>query len=265
MPNYEHLPIIDPVLTSQQSSAQKPKIVVVGSPEQGCGIIKYLSHQLYELRQVDTAQNLHDLLETGQYDVVILDTIIPGFDNINLIQNLSSKNSSFHLFVRSETDDEVDTVLALELGADECVPISCSVREIKARVRALLRRRANDHQRLIELSEQQINMIGSEISYHGWVLNRDRCQLYSPTNQVISLTNVEYGILVSLFTNPGAIKDRSSLRNIDDESSEYDVRSLDVFVSRLRKKMAQYGGQDLIETVRGRGYRLANVIIRTGR
>lgn len=265
MPNYEHLPIIDPVAIYDQSSFKKPRLVVVGSSEPGIGITEYLSNQLYEIYHTGTAQDLYDLLSVGQYDVVILDIKVPDSDNITLIRELSSRAQSFHLFVRSETDDEVDTVLALELGADECIPKSCGVREVKARVRALLRRRMNDAQRLSELSVETINTFGSQISYQGWILNRDKCQLYTPTNHVISLTSVEYGILISLFTEPGATKDRSSLRSLENDSSEYEVRSLDVFVSRLRKKLAQYGGQHLIETVRGRGYRLASTMPSTGR
>ena len=256
MPDHEHFPIIDTVMIGEQSSAQKPKLLIVGSPSGNSAIKEYLSRQLYEIHQVNTAQNLNDLLSADTYDLVILDAIVPDADSISLIQKLSLRGEIFHLFVRSETDDEVDTVLALELGADDCVPLSCSPREIKARVRALLRRRITDAQKLIEASAERSATSGSELSYEGWIINRDRCLLFSPTGDIISLTNAEYGIIVNLFIKPGAVKDRSSLLNIDIASSEYDVRSLDVFVSRLRKKMAQYNGQDLIETVRGRGYRL---------
>jgi len=259
MPDNEHSPIIDTVMIGEHSSAQKPKLVIVGSPSGNGAIKEYLSHQLYEIHQVNTAQSLNDLLSADTYDLVILDAIVPDADSISLIQKLSLKGELFHLFVRSETDDEVDTVLALELGADDCVALSCSPREIKARVRALLRRRITDAQKLIEASAERSPHSGSELSYEGWIINRDRCLLFSPTGDIISLTNAEYGIIVNLFIEPGAVKDRSSLLNVDIESSEYDIRSLDVFVSRLRKKMAQYNGQDLIETVRGRGYRLRTI------
>jgi len=79
-------------------------------------------------------------------DLVIIDTIVPDSDIATLFQEISLKGKLFNLFVRSETDDEVDTVLMFELGADDCVAFSCSPREIKARVRALLRRRTTDAQ-----------------------------------------------------------------------------------------------------------------------
>jgi two-component system torCAD operon response regulator TorR len=257
MPDNEHISVIDAVMIGEQPSAQKPRIVLVGSPGEGGAIREYLSQQLYEIQQANTAQDLSEFLSENAYDLVIVDAIVPDDDIVSLIQKISLKDKLFHLFVRSETDDEVDTVLALELGADDCVALSCSPREIKARVRALLRRRITDAQKLIEVSAERSSASGSELSYEGWILNRDRCLLFSPVGDVIDLTNAEYGILVKLFIEPGSVKDRSSLLNVDSESSEYDVRSLDVFVSRLRKKMAHYNGQDLIETVRGRGYRLS--------
>lgn len=256
MPDNEHTPIIDTVMIGELSSIQKPKLVIVGSPSENGSVREYLFQQPYEIHQADTSQDLNDLLSANTYDLVILDVHVPDADTISLIQMLSLKGELFYLLVRSETDDEVDTVLALELGADDCVPLSCSPREIKARVRALLRRRITDAQKLIEASAERSAPSGSELSYEGWIVNRDRCLLFSPTGDIIALTNAEYGIIVNLFIEPGVVKDRSSLLNIDSESSESDIRSLDVFVSRLRKKMAQYNGQDLIETVRGRGYRL---------
>ena len=256
MPENEHFPIIDAVMIGEQSSAQKPKLVIVGSPSDNGAIGKYLSSQLYEVHEANTIQDLNYLLSADTYDLVILDAMVPDADSISLIQSLSMKGELFHLFVRSETDDEVDIVLALELGADDCVALSCSPREIKARVRALLRRRITDAQKLTRASAERSRISGSEISHDGWIVNRDKCILFSPSGDVIALTNAEYGIIVNLFLEPGSVKDRSSLLNISIESSEYDIRSLDVFVSRLRKKMAQYNGQDLIETVRGKGYRL---------
>lgn len=264
MPKNEHLPIIDPVMIGEHHNIHKPRLIIVGSPGEEDGMIGYLSQNLYEVRRANTAQDLHDLLSEGVYDLVVLDVNIPDADSVALIKMLSSKRDSFHLLVRSETDDEIDIVLALELGADDCIALSCSPREIKARVRALLRRRTNDAQKLIKSFAERSAALGSEISYEGWVLNRDRCQLLSPAGDVISLTNAEYGILVNLFSDPGSVKDRSSLLNADNDSTEYEARSLDVFVSRLRKKMANYDGQDLIETVRGRGYRLNTTIPRIG-
>lgn len=264
MPNNHHLPIIDVAATADQFSGQKLKLIIAGSPGDTIGIIKHICIDLYDVRQASTSCDLHNMLSEDIWDLVIIDVNVPDIDSVSLIKIISSSNKSFRLLVRSESDDEVDRVLALELGADDCVALSCSPREIQARVRALLRRRANNIQKKPGVLAEQHRGQSSELFYEGWVLNRDRCVLYSPSGDIIALTNAEYGILVNLFREPGLVKDRSSLLNTNPESSEYDMRSLDVFVSRLRKKMNQYNGHDLIETVRGRGYRLNVNISRVG-
>jgi len=245
-------------------NGQKPRIIIVGSPADDGGVIDSLSRQLYDMDQASTAQALNAYLSVGKYDLVILDINIPDADNVSLIQFLSSRSGSFCLFVRSETDDQVDTVLALELGADDCVSLSCSPREIKARVRALLRRRKKSIQNDTGASDEQTTVLESVLSHEGWILHGDRCQLLTPAGDVIALTKAESTILVNLFVDPGLIKDRSDLLSIDAVSKENETRSLDVYVSRLRKKIASYNPHDLIKTVRGRGYQLKSNIRRLG-
>lgn len=263
MPDNQRLPIINAVPDGGSFSSQKPRLIVAGSPSDAVGIIKHISMNLYHVRQAKTSRELLEMLSEDDCDLVLLDAKVADIDSVSLIKMLSLNKKSFYLLVRSESDDEVDTVVALELGADDCIAISCSAREIKARVRALLRRRTNDVQGVMEAPAKRNPAADSELSCEGWVLNRDKRLLYSPAGDSTSLTSTEYGILVNLFREPGLIKDRSYLLNIDTDAGKHDGRSLDVFVSRLRKKLAKQKGPDLIETVRGRGYRL-NVDIHRG-
>lgn len=256
MPDNQHLPIINAVTDGGSFNSQNPRLIVAGSPSGAVSIMKHISMNLYNIRQAKTSCELFGMLSDDACDLVVLDVKVSDVDSVSLIKTLSLNRKSFFLLVRSESDDEIDTVLALELGADDCIAFSCSPREIKARVRALLRRRTNDVQGVIEAPAKRNCAVDSELSYGGWVLNRERRLLYSPAGDSISLTSAEYGILVNLFREPGSVKDRPYLLNIDTEAGEYDDRSLDVFVSRLRKKIAKHNGHDLIATVRGRGYRL---------
>ena len=239
---------------------QKPRLTIVGSPANDGGVISSLSRQLYDIDQASTAQSLNAYLSENNYELVILDIDIPDADNVSLIQTLSSRNDSFYLLVRSETDEQVDTVLALELGADDCVTFSCSPREIKARVRALLRRRKFYYHISTGKLEEKNNVLAPEISFRGWILISNKCQLLTPAGDVIALTKTESSILVNLFADPGLIKDRSDIIGKGIDSSNYDIRSIDVFVSRLRKKIYKHGGHSLIKTVRGRGYQLNTAI-----
>lgn len=248
-----------PSTSTQEGDVGRPLIVVAGPAVLDNEIFKALPPQLYEINRVGTASELRDLLTQRQFDLIFLDAPFPDMDGIPVVQWLSSINNGPYLIVRSETDDELDRVLAIEVGADDCVPLSCSLREIKARVRALFRRRSNEKKHRDCALAEQSAFSGQELSFSGWVLHKDKRQLFSPANQPICLTNAEYSILTSLFSEPGVVKDRPSLRGVDADGMEAnDDRSLDVFVSRLRKKIASYGGKGLIETVRGRGYRLSS-------
>lgn len=158
--------------------------------------------------------------------------------------------------MRAETDDEIDRVIILEIGADDCITLSCGPREIRARVRAFFRRRLNEAHWLEENSTKQDNLFPNVV-FSDWILDRNRRQLYSPSGEVTSLTHSEDLILNALFSEPGVIKDRSSLMALMAGIDQFvEKRSLDVFVSRLRKKIATRSRNDLIETVRGKGYRV---------
>lgn len=245
---------------AKEGSSEKPRIVVAGPFDLDDEIVRTLRPQLYDIERAGSASELRDLLTERRYDLIFLDTPFPDMDGISAIQWLSSVNDMPYLIARSETNDELDRILAIELGADDCVPLSCSLREITARVRALFRRRSNEKRLRNCTSAEQIPLSGPELIFSGWVLNKDTRQLFSHEGRAIALTNAEYTILFGLFSEPGVVKDRLSLK-VDgaDEMDADDARALDVFVCRLRKKIAKYDGQGLIETVRGRGYRLSPI------
>lgn len=246
------------MIVEDVSSRPKPSVIVVGF-DQYSVIFDAVPHHLYQITKLTSAEKLFEHLRLFLCDIVIVDALLEGLDSISLIKALVVNGDRPMLLVRSDTNEEIDRVLSLELGADDCVAFSCGAREIRARVGALLRRCATKTRSNTEVRKNISALNGSELTYCGWILNRDRCQLYSPAGDALSLTNVEYGILIVLFSDPGIVRDRSALRNIDAGDEEYEFRSLDVCLSRLRKKMEKLGGQDLIETVRGRGYRLAAI------
>ncbi len=237
----------------------KPLVVVVGCIDHGSVVFDALPSHLYQVSRVTSLERLLEYLRFFRCDIVLVEAHIEDSDSISVVRSLVASNYSPMLLVRLDTNDEIDRVLALELGADDCVAFTCGTREIRARVGALLRRHAIKGQTNRELVNISGTSNGSELTYNGWTVNKDRCQLYTPSGEAITLTNVEYGIVVVLFSDPGTIRDRSSLRNIDSGNQVHEFRSLDVCLSRLRKKMERHGGHDLIETVRGRGYRLAKI------
>lgn len=236
---------------------QKSKLIVATSSERSTESLARLESQMYEIERVFTSKHLLNLISISHYPLIVIDKSSDDMDGTSLLRLLMSNDNKPFVIVISETNDEIDKIVALELGADDCVHSSCGPRELKARVSALFRR----YQKAALITNNRLahkNIVsGDELSHKSWVLNRSRCRLYSPTGKLVDLTNAEFKIMSVLFSEPGVVKDCLSFGNIAVNSDEYDARSLAVFVSRLRKKMSLYGGQDLIETVRGRGYRLS--------
>jgi len=234
----------------------KPNVVIAGNGGLAADVIKWMPDSLYNIASVNTGKALIDLLTASNQDLVLINSSLADMDVISVIQSVSSLKISPHLIVRSETDDEIDRIIILEIGADDCITLSCGPREIKARVRALLRRRLSEDHYLRVSSTKQDNRL-PDVVFSDWILDRNRRQLYSPSGEITSLTHSEDLILNALFSEPGVVKDRSSLMSLMAGINQFvEKRSLDVFVSRLRKKIATRNRNDLIETVRGEGYRV---------
>lgn len=246
------------ILPIPERAAQRPKLIVAASSKRGSQPLTYLVSQMYDIVNVSTVKQVLNAIDGLCFGLVFVDISIDDIDSISLLRALLSNNNKFLVLVRSETDDEIDRIVALELGADDCVHSSCGPREIRARVSALLRRYQKIESTTPNIPVPNKADFGGELSHADWILNRSRCQLSSPTGDVVYLTSSEFEILSVLFSEPGVIKDRQSLRNIAGNNEDYDLRTLDVFISRLRKKLSQHGGQDLIKTIRGRGYRLSD-------
>ena len=234
----------------------KPRVVVAGDPSSTADFRKWMPDALYNLSLVDTGESLMNSLLASNTDLVIINSSLPDIDAISIVQSVSSFKIPPYLIVRSDTDEDIDRVILLEIGADDCIALSCGPREIKARVRALFRRRLGEANYLNVVVKKPDNYLPDAI-FLGWTLDRNRRQLYSASGEVTSLTHSEYLILNALFSEPGVIKDRSSLMGLMAGINQvFEERSLDVFISRLRKKILTRGRNDLIETVRGKGYRL---------
>jgi DNA-binding response OmpR family regulator len=216
-----------------------------------------LLRQAFAVRYAHTASDLRNNLSEGDYDLVILGMALPDADGLAVLRWLRLMTRCPGILVRCSTDNEIDRVVTLELGADDCVARTCSLRETIARVRAILRRLPENSawDACADAVNIDLQSQGDPIA-SGWVLYNDSRRILTPYKQVIQLTNAEYLVISRLLSEHGAAIDRSNLLESILEDSTYGTRSIDVVVSRLRKKLAKHGGKDLIQTVRGKGCRL---------
>ncbi len=226
------------------------RILVVDDED---SILQFVSYNLKkEGYEVDTAMTGDEALEraaaTG-YDLVILDIMLPGSDGYEVCRKLRAGSEVPVLFL-SARDTELDKVVGLELGGDDYLAKPFGIRELQARVKALLRRSAGSGGRAEDLPGEHLRASGivldeaSHEAHHGEAL--------------IDLTPREFELLATLMRYPGKVLSRDQLlRQAWGWEYLVETKTVDTHIKRLRDKLSAAGvDPSVIETVRGYGYRI---------
>lgn len=186
-------------------------------------------------------------------DLILLDLMLPEVDGLTVCRQLKAdeRTASIPVIMLTAKAEEIDKVLGLELGADDYVVKPFSMRELMARIKAVLRRSSHDtSQKEDVLQSGGLRMDFS--SYQAWV-----------HDHLLTLTPKEYELLKLLVTNPGRAFSRDELlERIWGYEYYGDTRTVDVHIRHLRAKLAPYDAAlgDAIETVRGVGYRFSRPV-----
>jgi two-component system, OmpR family, response regulator len=178
--------------------------------------------------------------------LIVLDLMLPGEDGLAICRRLSA-SGRIPVIMLSALGEETDRIVGLELGADDYLPKPCSPRELLARVRAVLRRR-----------EGAEPSGGGCYRFAGWSFDPRRRELRAPGGVAKALSSGEFRLLTAFVERPLRVLTRDQLLDIarGPDADVYD-RTIDVQVSRLRKKLTGEDGGDLIVTVRNEGYMFA--------
>jgi len=200
----------------------------------------------YEVVTAETGREALECLRRSQPELLVLDLMLPDLSGTEVCREVRSdpETSSLPIIMLTAKADEVDRVVGLELGADDYVTKPFSPRELVLRVRAVLRRRTPK-----ERSERSLQHGNLRIDPQ-----RHRCFV---DGEEVQLTAKEFELLRSLMERPGRVQTRDQL--LDDVwGTDIAVtrRTIDTHLKRLREKLGPAG--DLIETVRGVGYRFAD-------
>lgn len=237
----------------------KPHVLIVDDDQQiRTMLARFLGEHGMRVTQAADGEHMFKTLETGRFDVIVLDVMMPGDDGFTLCRKLRGE-SAIPLILLTARNSETDRIVGLELGADDYVTKPFNPRELLARIRALLRR-AN-------AQPQAAQRLASAI-YHfaGWTLDTSRRALHSPQGVLTELTTGEFDLLVAFVEHPQRVLNRDQLLDLarGRVSLAFD-RSIDVQVSRLRRKIE--GDPDaptLIKTVRNGGYFFTAVVSAAG-
>jgi DNA-binding response OmpR family regulator len=184
---------------------------------------------------------------TNNYDLIILDLMLPGKGGIEICRELRANHVHSNIMMLTSRGDEVEKVLGLELGADDYVTKPFSVREIVARVKALLRRQASPE----PISEPPIEILGMVINKTSREVRID--------GHLVDLTSTEFELLLYMATHPGRAFSREQLLNaVWGYTSNAYEHTVNTHINRLRAKIEKSASApQFIQTVWGVGYRFA--------
>jgi two-component system, OmpR family, response regulator len=208
----------------------------------------------YVVRPCATAPEMWIALEAGPVDLVLLDIMLPGTSGIDLCRQLRRESEVPIIFI-SAKGSETDRVIGLELGADDYIAKPFGTRELIARVRAVLRRGG--------LERSQAERGQGVAEFDGWSVSFPRRELTSPSGAVVDLTGAEFDLLAALIDHPQRVIARERLIELSrTRMGDSSDRSIDVLVSRVRRKLSSAGKDAPIITVRGVGYMLNTAVER---
>lgn len=222
------------------------RILVVDDEASITEFVSYaLKKEGYEPDVVDNGEDALKAADANHYDLFVLDIMLPGIDGYELCRRLRTKTDAPVLFL-SARDREVDKVVGLEIGADDYLAKPFGVRELIARVRALLRR-----------SQGQNGVASHELVASGITLDED-AHTATGAAGAIDLTPREFELLACLMKKAGNVVSREDLLH-DAWGWEYltETKTVDTHIKRLRDKIEAAGYDPaIVETVRGYGYRI---------
>lgn len=210
-------------------------------------ISSYLQNEGYETVEAVNGNSAVQAIKNDQIDIVLLDIMMPEMDGYEALKEIRSIQKKLPVIMLTAKTDEIDKIVGLEMGADDYITKPFSLRELSARIKAVLRRATNedsdvDEDEILEHGEIMINLSTYEVFVSG---------------KRINLTPTEFKILATLAQKPGRVYSRLQLMNaaFGETYANYE-RSIDTHVSNLRRKVENDPhNPTYIHTMYGIGYR----------
>ncbi len=229
---------------------ERPKILVLDDePDVRNLLARILKEENYQVSEADTAESALSSIEESVPDLVIADINLPGMSGLDFFKLVKENNPQLPFIFLSGLTDEFDKVLGLELGAEDYITKPFGVRELKARVKVVLRRLKNK-------SNPDTPVEVDPDAHVDLSIDIPKRQVFVQEEEV-NLTKKEFDILVLLSSRPGQVFTREHILDViwNNDTGVSD-RTVDVHIGRLREKINIHPDHPpYIETVRGVGYR----------
>jgi two-component system response regulator CpxR len=221
-------------------------VLIIDDDQDLCDmVVRLLSREGYSVEQCTDSEGGLRAALSGNYDVVLLDIMMPRLDGLQFLRNLRAK-SQVHVIMLTAKGEEIDRVVGLELGADDYLLKPFYSRELIARIRAVLRRsrtkemRPADEIPVLELDDLSLDPTARTVTCSG---------------VPIDVTTAEFDVLHMLLADAGKIVSRDRLARALGRNLGVFDRAIDMHISNLRKKLGQLPqNEERIRTVRNAGY-----------
>ncbi|MEZ2144120.1 response regulator [Bradyrhizobium sp. DN5] len=227
-------------------------ILIVEDDQQTRDLIaRYLRDHKFSVDAVTNGKEMDRHLAQNRVDLIVLDLMLPGEDGLSLCRRLRM-DSTTPIIILTARGEDLDRILGLEMGADDYLPKPFNPRELLARINAVLRRQS---------SGLAASATASRLKFQGWTIDLRLRELRDPEGAQVPLTSAEFDLLQAFCERAGRILTRDSLLSMTRGRAGASFgRSIDVLVSRLRRKLDRTEGTSVIKTVRTGGYIFTPVV-----
>jgi two-component system cell cycle response regulator CtrA len=204
------------------------------------GVAKMLSAAAMVVDTADTGEEGLDLARLYDYDLILLDLLLPDMEGYEVVRKLRAAKKDTPVLILSGLGKPQAKVKGFGLGADDYIVKPFDGQELVARIQAIVRRSKGFSRSVLNVGSLSLDLGAREVTVEG---------------RPVHLTGKEYAILELLTLRKGIVLTKEAfLNHLYGGMDEPEVKIIDVFICKLRKKLAQAGAEDLIGTVWGRGY-----------
>jgi heavy metal response regulator len=217
------------------------RVLIIEDEIKVAGFLKNgLKEEGYAVNEAFDGQSGYDLAIENEYDIIILDLMLPGLDGITVCKKLREQGRLTPILMLTARETVKDKVIGLDAGADDYMTKPFAFEELLARVRVMLRKKPLSQELTLEISDLVLDLITHKVRRG---------------NEEIELTTKEYALLEFLMRNAGTIVTRTMIaEHVWDINFETFTNVIDVYINYLRNKIDRDHDEKLIHTVRGRGY-----------
>lgn len=230
----------------------QPNILVVDDDPEICRLLgKYLEGQGFRCQLAANRRQCQQRLADSRVDLVVLDVMLPDGSGLDICRQIKDEKPEVAVILLTALKEDVDRIIGLELGADDYLGKPFNPRELAARIRAVLRRGS-------PAAAAKDGETAPVYRFEGFAAVPERRSLTGPDGAEVPLTGAEFDLLMIFLDRPGRVLSREILMDLlHGRSVDPFDRSIDVTMSRLRRKLNDNGVFRLFKTVRNGGYQFA--------